>query len=234
MLYTVKENDLTSIADAIRTKGGTSAALPFPNGFVTAVQNIQTASPTLTQKIITANGVYNAVDDNVDGYSSVSVSVPVVPFVSGTFTGQESQKGTAIQISIPYTGSGYPIAIMVYPSDGAGNPDSEFSSLVQKYAIGFWCATKSIPDVSPIYSSYNVSENKGVVLAFYKISDSDAASYSSSYGNNGQLYGMGTAEAGRGTPVRFSNANTMTVFIADTSYGFKDEIEYTYHIIYSE
>ena len=38
--YIVKSSDLTAVADAIRTKGGTSAALTFPSGFVTAVENI--------------------------------------------------------------------------------------------------------------------------------------------------------------------------------------------------
>ena len=34
--------DLTNVADAIRTKGGTSASLAFPTGFVSAVQAIPT------------------------------------------------------------------------------------------------------------------------------------------------------------------------------------------------
>ena len=33
--------DLTAVADAIRTKGGTSEALSFPDGFVSAVEGIQ-------------------------------------------------------------------------------------------------------------------------------------------------------------------------------------------------
>jgi len=36
--------DLTSVANAIRTKGGTSAQMAFPNGFVSAVQAIPTGS----------------------------------------------------------------------------------------------------------------------------------------------------------------------------------------------
>lgn len=36
------DSDLTSIADAIRTKGGTSASLTFPAGFVQAVDAIET------------------------------------------------------------------------------------------------------------------------------------------------------------------------------------------------
>lgn len=34
------DNDLTSVADAIRSKGGTSASLAFPSGFVSAIEEI--------------------------------------------------------------------------------------------------------------------------------------------------------------------------------------------------
>ena len=40
--YLVTDTDLTSVADAIRTKGGTSAQLTFPAGFVSAVEAIET------------------------------------------------------------------------------------------------------------------------------------------------------------------------------------------------
>ena len=45
--------DLTAIADAIRTKGGTSAQLAFPDGFVSAVQAIKGA-PDLQIVVTTA------------------------------------------------------------------------------------------------------------------------------------------------------------------------------------
>ena len=38
--YVVKDTELTSVANAIRTKGGTNASLTFPNGFVSAIGNI--------------------------------------------------------------------------------------------------------------------------------------------------------------------------------------------------
>lgn len=38
--YKVTDTDLASIANAIRTRGGTSAQLEFPTGFVTAINNI--------------------------------------------------------------------------------------------------------------------------------------------------------------------------------------------------
>lgn len=38
--YLTNDTDLTSVANAIRTKGGTSASIEFPSGFVTAIENI--------------------------------------------------------------------------------------------------------------------------------------------------------------------------------------------------
>ena len=40
--YITTDTDLTSVADAIRAKGGTSAALTYPTGFVSAIENIPT------------------------------------------------------------------------------------------------------------------------------------------------------------------------------------------------
>lgn len=40
--YLTTDTELTSIADAIRTKGGTQADLVYPTGFVSAINDIQT------------------------------------------------------------------------------------------------------------------------------------------------------------------------------------------------
>ena len=42
--YLVTDSELTSVANAIRTKGGTSASLSFPTGFVSAIDEIPTGS----------------------------------------------------------------------------------------------------------------------------------------------------------------------------------------------
>lgn len=70
------DSDLASVANAIRTKGGTSAQLAFPQGFVSAVQNIQTGiTPTGTKQItITENGTTT---ENVAQYAGVEISVNV-------------------------------------------------------------------------------------------------------------------------------------------------------------
>lgn len=44
MEYLTNNTDLKKVADAIRAKSGTSAALQYPDGFVTAIGNIHTGS----------------------------------------------------------------------------------------------------------------------------------------------------------------------------------------------
>lgn len=56
--------DLASVANAIRAKGGTSAQLAFPNGFISAVEAIPTAQWT-EQTVSTAGAVTQALDPYV-------------------------------------------------------------------------------------------------------------------------------------------------------------------------
>lgn len=44
--YRAEKHDLIAVADAIRAKGGTSAPLEFPSGFVTAINDITTPIPS--------------------------------------------------------------------------------------------------------------------------------------------------------------------------------------------
>lgn len=78
------DSDLTSIANAIRTKGGTSAQMAFPAGFVSAVQAIPTGiTPTGTKQIsINSNGT---ITEDVTDYASAQITV-AVPQPSGSTT----------------------------------------------------------------------------------------------------------------------------------------------------
>ena len=70
------DTDLTSVANAIRTKGGTSAQLAFPAGFVSAIGAIPTGgTPTGTKQIsITANGTTT---EDVAAYANAEITVSV-------------------------------------------------------------------------------------------------------------------------------------------------------------
>lgn len=64
---------LTAIANAIRAKTGGSSTLTLPQ-MAQAIDALPTGG-TLIPKTITENGVYNAADDNADGYDVVTVNV---------------------------------------------------------------------------------------------------------------------------------------------------------------
>ena len=72
--YSVSDTDLIAVANAIRTKGDTSAQLEFPTEFVSAIAALP-SSTTLGTKTITSVGTYTASSDNLDGYSSVTVTI---------------------------------------------------------------------------------------------------------------------------------------------------------------
>lgn len=74
--YSTLGSLFTAIANAIRAKTGSSASI-VADDFPTEITNIPSGGGgTLITKNITANGTYNAQDDNADGYSSVTVNVP--------------------------------------------------------------------------------------------------------------------------------------------------------------
>lgn len=69
--YLVHGSDLASVANAIRTKGGTSAQLEFPDEFVEAIGDISTGITPTGTKNINTNGTHD-----VTNYASAQVAVP--------------------------------------------------------------------------------------------------------------------------------------------------------------
>lgn len=72
----VQDSSLTSVANAIRTKGGTSSPLEFPSEFVTAINAIPTGTtPTGTKNIsIAQNGT---ITENVADYANAQITTSV-------------------------------------------------------------------------------------------------------------------------------------------------------------
>lgn len=70
----VSDDSLSAIAGAIRTKGGTSAQLSFPDGFKSAIQAIRT-DPVLQRKTVTPQKNLQTIapDSGYDGLSGVTV-----------------------------------------------------------------------------------------------------------------------------------------------------------------
>lgn len=232
--YRVKGTDLTAVADAIRAKGGTSASLPFPDGFVSAVQNIPSGGgSTLISKTITENGTYDAEDDNADGYSEVTVNVSS-KLVSGTFTGET--EGSGMTITIPYAGSGYPVALVIYPTVGANKSGEAITSLARKYAIISYSAVKNEAENTPTYNDNSLTTNNASVYALFKNSSSSASDTATNRDADSSFYTSYPVNNGLNAIVRFASATSMKVYIMtanDSGYGFVKDVEYTYQIIYS-
>ncbi len=71
--YIASDTDLTAVANAIRTKGGTSAALAFPSGFVSAVQAIPSGGTTITDGVVVKTRDANGYMTEVDKYGDCGV-----------------------------------------------------------------------------------------------------------------------------------------------------------------
>ena len=189
---------------------------------------------TLVQKTITANGTYDPASDSADGFSSVIVNISggggASNIVTGTFKGTTT--GKAMDITLSYSGSGYPIAVMVYPSDGSYKSGGTFYNLIQNRACNYWIATKSNMSTSPTYSGGTTDKYSG--YQYRKNSTSSATSYNGTAFVDGSVANDTSAISNNSNGlVRLRSKTKMSVYIASTSYGFAANIEYTYHVIYS-
>ena len=80
--YIATDTDLTAVANAIRTKGGTSENLEFPSEFVTAIQNIPTGgSPAI------------GIDDTQDSAGGTIRTITAVSLAGDTVTAEHLESG---------------------------------------------------------------------------------------------------------------------------------------------
>ncbi len=117
----VNDDSLTSVANAIRVQGSISGTLEFPDGFVSAIQNLS-PSPTIEPLSVTANGTYTA-PSGVDGYSPVTVNVSggggitadeiAMRTLSGFVGGSATAINTAAFTDCHITGANFPNASFV-------------------------------------------------------------------------------------------------------------------------
>lgn len=152
--------------------------------------------------------------------------------VTGTFTGTTA--GSVHTVSLAYTGTGYPVAFVIYPTEGSYKTDGTFYNLVQQYVIQSFAGTKLDTSVAPTYNSTTAANNNMTTFMTYKSSPSSATSYTRYSTNSTNTMRNTAPTASRGTAVKFYSATEMRVFIASTSYGFATNIPYTYHVIYSQ
>ncbi len=164
--------DLTAVADAIRTKGGTSAQLAFPDGFVSAVQAIQTG--TELQIIVTVKS--GATVTATKGSLSVSGTS-----VNGTCT-----------LTVPGTGTWSVSATL-----GGQMSDTKTVSITDSYEVTLsfvsstlnnneWSVIKSVSDAGQGANYWSIGDRKAVTLngTVGKLSLSNVTTYAFIIGFN--------------------------------------------------
>lgn len=182
---------------------------------------------------VTQNGTYTAPSGKA--YNPVTVNVSggggASNIVTGTFKG--TTPGAAMDINLPYTGSGHPIGIIIFPTDGFTSGDPAYD-LIQRYAVMHFCGVKLDQD-APTYESSG-DNNRAAVQGTYKNSATSATTMAGGASRNTIFFSGADASAGNFpyNSVKFKSATKMSVMIASTSYGFAANIEYTYYVIYSE
>lgn len=233
-------DDRTISSSAVATLGGLinisknkitiTPSVTNTTGYITGGTETGTPVTVSASELVSGTKIVNAYGiSNVTNYENVFVGIPLI---TGTFTGTSAG---AINISIPYTGNGYPIIIMIYPTEGPYNESTgDFYSLIANQAAASIVGIKARMDIAPEYGS-NVTQNHMVLSVTQKNSSSSATSYASARAVSYMYQNSDSTGAGPATLLRLKNYTTMSVYIRDSSgYGFAQNIEYTYKIIYSE
>ena len=190
--------------------------------FTDVTDTTATASDVATGKYFyTSSGV------RTQGTSSGGAS----NYVTGTFT--TSGSGVNQTITIPYSGSGYPIMCMVFVEGGAYNSAvSDWYNAIQRYAVGQWTMHKSVQTSTPTYGTPGIA-NYGVTTTIYKNSTSSSTSYTRTSGMNTTTFSSSNASNAAATCVRFKSSTQLSIYVASNSYGLMSGITYRYHIVYS-
>ena len=201
-----------------KTGGGTAS-------FTDVTDTTATASDVASGKYFyTASGVRTKGTSSGGGGAS--------NIVEGTFTTGSS--AGAHSISLPYTGSGYPIACMVFIATGAyDSSNTDWYNSVQRYAVGQWTMHKAVQDTAPTYATSGTA-NQGVTTAIYKNSTSSSTSYTRTSGMNTNVYSSSNSSNAALTCVRLKSGNVLSYYVNTSSYGLLPNMEYKYIVIYSE
>ena len=105
-VYLTTDTDLTSVADAIRTKGGTSAQLEFPAGFVSAIGNIPSGGGGETV-YYERHGIAYTENMVIPEKDSGGTTIGTPRYVREQFQGATHLKSYIQQYGTPATDSNY-------------------------------------------------------------------------------------------------------------------------------
>ena len=142
--------DLTKVASAIREKGGTSDSLVYPDGFVTAIQAIQTGTElqiivyvTSGATVTATKGSLSVSGTSVDGTCTLTVPEAGTWSVKATLNGQ-----TSGEESVTFT---YSYAVMLSFVSAVLNDND-------------WATIKAVSDNGEGANYWSIGDRKAVTL----------------------------------------------------------------------
>ena len=170
--YLTNTTDLTKVASAIREKGGTSDSLIYPDGFVTAIQAIQTGTELQIIVTVTSGATVTATKGSlsVSGTSVNGTCTLTVP-EAGTWSVNATLNGkTSNTVSVSVVDS---YALTLYFASYTLN-DNE------------WSIIKSVSDTGQGANYWSIGDRKAVTLngTVGKLSLSNVTTYAFIIGFN--------------------------------------------------
>lgn len=169
---------------------------------------------------ITQNGTYDVAD-----YAGANVSIPVgaTNVVIGEFTA--STAGSVQEVSVSYSGDGWPVAIFVFPKDGYRSGSALYDTDHQ-YAI--------IEVSAFVFASTSSAFSSGYGAYLYK-SQATGMTVGGTRINGSNMFGtQNNPTSSNGcVVVRDKNGFAVSVSSAAGSYGFLSGVGYKYVVVYS-
>ena len=148
--YLINATDLTKVASAIREKGGTSAPLVYPGGFVSAIQEIQTGAPLQIIVTTSAGATVTATKDSktVSGTADTNGECILTVTEAGTWTVTAATASSTKTVDI-VVGTANVDLIMIDPIFG----NNSWADIIKA------CQEKQVPDTWNVGDSCNMTIN---------------------------------------------------------------------------
>ena len=148
--YLINATDLTKVASAIREKGGTSAPLVYPTGFVSAIQAIQTGAPLQIIVTTSAGATVTATKDSktVSGTADTNGKCILTVTEAGAWTVTAATASSTNTADV-VVGTANVDMIMIDPVFG----NNSWAAIIKA------CQEKQVPDTWNVGNSCNMTIN---------------------------------------------------------------------------